>query len=197
MKRNPRGRLVVLSAPSGSGKTTVLQMLQKVEPRAARSISMTTRPPRAGERQGRDYRFVTPAQFSKARRNGQLLEHARILGHWYGTPRRTVENLLRRGKDVLLVIDVQGAEQVRRSGFPAVTIFLMPPSLAALGARLTGRATESPAQIRARLRLARRELKQLKKFDYAVINDRLAEAVGKIRAILKAERRRVSLKKEG
>ena len=195
MKR--RGRLFVLSAPSGSGKTTILGVLLKDKEAASsfgrpvRSISMTTRPPRAGERNGRDYRFVSLAQFSQARRRGEFLEQARILRHWYGTPRGPIERALEAGQDVLLGVDVQGARQIRCSGLPVTTIFLLPPSFGVLRERLERRGTESAAQIRARLRLARSELAQMRHYDYAVVNDRLRDAIDVVKAILKAERYRV------
>ncbi len=186
-----KGRLFVLSAPSGSGKTTLLGALRRIEPAAVRSISVTTRPPRSGERNGRDYWFVTPEQFVRARKRGAFLECARILRHEYGTPRVPVEKALRSGRNLLLGVDIQGARQIRRSGLPVTTIFLLPPSLKVLEKRLRRRGTETPAQIRARLALARRELREVRRYDYAVVNDRLKEAIQAVRAILKAERFRV------
>lgn len=192
MSRGERpGRLVVLSAPSGSGKTTVMERLLKAEPEVVRSISMTTRPPRKGERLGRDYRFVTPRIFAREKAKGNLLECARILGHWYGTPLAPIRRALRQGRDVLLGIDIRGAAQIRRTGLPITTIFLLPPSLSALRQRLNRRGTETPAQIRARMKLALRELKEVRRFDYAVENDSLPEAVASVRAILRAQRCRV------
>lgn len=156
-----------------------------------RSISATTRPPRPGERQGRDYFFLSRSQFEQSIRRGAFLEQARILKHRYGTPRRPIEQALRLGQDVLLCIDVQGARQIRRSGLPVTTIFLMPPSRKALAQRLHRRGTETEAQIQARLRLARKELQEMRRYDYAVVNDRLSEAVSAIRGIISAERFRV------
>ncbi len=184
--------MVVISAPSGSGKTTLIQQLLKVDPHTCRSISVTTRLPRDGERDGRDYRFVSRARFARAKARGEFLECAGILGHWYGTPIRPIRRALRQGRDVLLGIDIQGAAQLRRSGWPVTTIFLLPPSMEALKARLKRRGTETPRQIRDRLQLARKELRQMEKFDYVVVNDRLKEAVEAIRAILKAQRFRVT-----
>ena len=191
MNRGNRGRLFVLSAPSGSGKTTILSAILKLQPRAVRSVSMTTRPPRPGEKHGRDYWFVDRTQFERTRAQNGFLECARILEHWYGTPRRPIEMALKAGRDVLLGVDIQGARQIRQSRLPAATIFLLPPSFAALRERLKRRGTETPDQIRARLRLARRELAELKQYDYAVVNDRLAEAIETVRAILKAEKCRM------
>ena len=186
-----KGRLFLLSAPSGSGKTTILSALLKLQPKAVRSISMTTRTPRRGERNGLDYWFVSPAQFERARKQKDFLEQARILKNWYGTPRRPIEKALRAGRDVLLGVDIQGARQIRKSGLPVTTIFLLPPSFAVLRQRLKRRGTETPEQIRLRLRLARRELAELKRYDYAVVNDRLDEAIETVRAILKSEKCRV------
>ncbi len=186
------GRLLVISAPSGSGKTTVVKALLKREPgRVVRSISMTTRPPRAGERHGRDYRFVSRRRFEQVRKNGFFLESAQILGHWYGTPRRAVERTLKAGRDVVLEIDVQGAQQVRRCGLPTTTIFLLPPTFKALRERLERRGTETRAQIQARLKRARAELARVRRYDYAVVNDRLKETIDTVHTILKGERCRV------
>lgn len=186
-----KGLLFVLSAPSGSGKTTLMAALLKADRRLVRSVSMTTRPPRPGERHGREYFFETPAQFAAERRRGALLEYAQVLNAWYGTPRRFIEAARRRGRDVLLGIDVQGARQLRRSGYPAVTIFIQPPSLRILRERLQHRGTETPAQIRARLALATRELRCVPEYDYVVVNDRLTVAVAQLTAIITAERCRV------
>lgn len=162
-----------------------------MERSAVRSISVTTRPRRRGERQGRDYRFVTPGQFARMRSRGEFLERARILGHWYATPRAPIERALEAGRDVLLGIDVDGAAQVRKSGLPATTVFLLPPSQEALRERLLKRGTEDAREIRARLERAKRELAQVIRYDYAVVNDRLSEAIAEMKAILRAERNRV------
>ena len=185
------GLLFVLSAPSGSGKTTLMEELLKADPRLVRSVSMTTRSPRPGERHGREYFFVTPAQFAQERRRRGLIEFAQVLNHWYGTPRRFVDAARRRGRGVLLGIDVQGARTLRQSGYPAVTIFIEPPGLAVLRQRLQRRGTEAPPQIQARLALARRELRCVSEYDYVVVNDRLSVAVAQLQAIITAERCRV------
>ncbi|MBI3317525.1 MAG: guanylate kinase [Candidatus Omnitrophica bacterium] len=189
--KKPPGQLFVLSAPSGSGKTTVLEAILQKDRRCVRSISATTRQPRRGERNGRDYFFLSDRQFRQARRRGAFLECARILRSWYGTPRAAVAGALRKGRDVLLGVDVQGAARIQRSGLPVTTIFLLPPGLAALKRRLKGRGTETADQIRSRLALAHRELKQVRQYDYAVVNDRLEEAIGAVHAIIKAQRYRV------
>lgn len=184
------GRLFVLSAPSGSGKTTVLHALLRRERNAVRSTSATTRAPRRGERHGRDYLFLSPRRFLQVRKDGGFLESARILGHWYGTPRRPIEQALRAGRNVFLGIDIQGARSVRRSGLPVTTIFLPPPSWKVLSERLRRRGTETSRQIQQRLRLARREMKEVERYDYAVVNDRLQDAVAAIRTIVRAEQHR-------
>jgi guanylate kinase len=191
MAKKRTGRLFVLSAPSGSGKTTLLRHLKKLEPKAVLSLSATTRRARAGERHGRDYLFLTHKRFMDWVRKGEFFEHAKILDRWYGTPRGPVMRALKSGRDVLLGVDIQGARSIRRSGVPVTTIFIVPPSLSELKKRLTKRGTETPAQIAARLKLARREMAEMKRYDYAVVNDRLTDAVHQICAILSAERCRV------
>jgi guanylate kinase len=186
--------LFLLSAPSGSGKTTMLEALLRRDRKRVRSISSTTRPPRPGERHGKDYFFLSRAQFRRGIARGKFLEHARVLQNWYGTPRGPIEKALKSGKDVLLGIDIQGARQVRRSGLAVTTIFLLPPSLKALRQRLRGRATETPTQIRERLCLARKELKEVGRYDYAVVNNRLQDAVAAVETILRAEHHRTAKK---
>lgn len=191
MSKKQPGRLFVLSAPSGSGKTTVLARLIQRKGPIVRSISATTRTPRPGEKNGRDYYFLSRAQFDRDIRRKAFLEHARILGYGYGTPRLAVERHLRAGKNVVLCIDIQGARQVRSSGLGVTTVFLVPPSLKVLQERLRRRGTERPAQVRARLKLAHRELREAGRYDYAVVNDRLEETVEAVRTIIRAERFRV------
>jgi guanylate kinase len=188
-----RGRLFVISSPSGGGKTTVVERLQRRIPRLARSVSVTTRPPRPGERQGRDYRFISLKMFQQLRRSGQLLEWAKVHHAYYGTPKRPVLRALAQGRDVVLNIDVQGAQQVRRAlGSQAMLIFLLPPSMSQLRRRLMRRRTETPAAIRQRLTVARRELACATWYDYAVVNDRLDRAVRDVEAIVSSGRRPVT-----
>ena len=182
----------MLSAPSGSGKTTVLRELLKMEKNATRSVSATTRAPRPGESDGCDYWFWSRRRFLQGIRRGEFLEWAKILNHWYGTPQRPVQQALKSGRNVFLGIDVQGARQIKKSGLAYTAIFLLPPSLKALRERLTRRGTEAPRQIEERLQLAKIELKGMVCYDYAVVNDRLKDAVEAIRAIVKAERFRVN-----
>lgn len=184
------GRMFIVSAPSGAGKTTLVNRLLRRASGMVRSVSMTTRPPRPGERHGHDYYFVTRARFAAMRHRNGLLESAIVHGAHYGTPVAPVMRALRAGRDVLLSIDVQGAHQVVRR-LPCVRIFILPPSMTSLRHRLERRRTESPAQIRARLALARRELQAAPHYDYVVINDELRQAVAQLQAIVTAERCRV------
>ena len=186
-----KGRLFVLSAPSGSGKTTVLARLLRGKQPLMRSISATTRLPRRGEKHGRDYHFLSKLQFEQGIRKKAFLEHAKVLGQWYGTPRTAVARELHHGRDVVLCIDIQGARQIRKSALPVTTIFLAPPSLRVLRERLRRRGTERPEQLRARLKLARKELREIGAYDYAVVNDRLQDAVKAVRQIIRTERFRV------
>lgn len=186
-----RGTLFVLSSPSGGGKTTVARHVLARLPRLERSVSVTTRRRRRGERDGRDYHFVSPEQFLRGRAHRAYLESACVHGHWYATPRRAVEQRLARGIDVVLVIDVQGAAQVQRRVPSSVTIFLLPPSWAVLARRLRQRATEDAATIARRLQVARREVAGAARYDYVVMNDSLGQAVEDVAAIVTATRRRV------
>ena len=152
---------------------------------------MTTRAPRSGERQGRDYRFISLATFQQLRRSGRLLEWARVHNAYYGTPKRPVVRALTEGKSVILSIDVQGARQVRHAlGKRVVLIFLLPPSMASLRQRLLRRRTETPAAIRRRLAAAKRELRCAAWYDHRVVNDRLIQAVNDVQAIVRARQER-------
>lgn len=179
-------RVFVISSPSGGGKTTVVTRLLRAMPRLVRSISVTTRPRRAGERQGRDYHFVSPAAFQRLRRSRQLLEWAKVHGAYYGTPKGATLQALARGRSVILSIDVQGARQVRRAlGRRATLIFLLPPSRDHLRRRLIKRRTETPASIRRRLAAATRELACATWYDYTVVNDRLERAVAQVTELVR------------
>ena len=178
------GRLIVLSGPSGVGKTTVGRSLLKSRRRLIRSISATTRPRRKGEREGRDYRFLTPQAFAALLARNGFLEHADVYGRFYGTPKAPVLKALKSGRDVLLVIDVQGAAQVKRSFPEAVLVFLSPPSWKELVRRLKGRGTEDATALKRRLATARREMAQARRYDAVVVNDRVPSAVRRILALL-------------
>lgn len=186
------GLLIVLSGPSGVGKGTVCRGLFDLRPSLQLSLSLTTRPPRPGERSGRDYEFTTLPRFEELIAGDAFLEWAVVYGHHYGTLERTVTESLARGTDLLLEIDVQGALQVRRRMPEAVLIFLAPPSWEALGERIAGRGTEDSVHIERRLRAARQEMAAYRRYDYLVVNERAAEAAASISAIISAERCRVS-----
>lgn len=183
-----RGLLLVISGPSGAGKGTVCRELLKRLPGLRYSISATTRPPRPGEQDGVDYYFVSQEEFRRLQEAGELLEWACVYGNCYGTPRRPVEEALRRGDDILLEIDVQGARQVKEKFPEAVTVFLLPPSYQELTRRLLGRGTDDAEQVSRRLDLAPQEVGQARHYDYIVVNEEVSLAVAKIEAIIVAEK---------
>ncbi|MBI4342546.1 MAG: guanylate kinase [Candidatus Omnitrophica bacterium] len=184
------GHAFVISGPSGGGKTTVVARLRRQLRDLRRSVSVTTRAPRAGERDGQDYRFISSARFDALRRHGQLLEWATVHGASYGTPKRPVLDALDHGWDVLLSIDVQGARAIKRLlDRRAILIFLMPPSLEQLRRRLLRRRTDTPAAIRRRMAAARREIACARWYDYTVVNDRLDHTVRQVSAMITACRR--------
>ena len=187
------GRIFVVSSPSGGGKTTVVSALLKRSDRLSRSVSYTTRPRRPMERDGADYRFVPSETFERMRRSGGFLEWAKVHEACYGTPAEPITRALASGRDVVLSIDVQGARQIkRRFGRQAVLIFLAPPSIQDLRARLIKRHTETSESIRRRLDAAQRELACAAWYDYVVVNRRISEAVRQLEAIVTAERLRVN-----
>ena len=183
-----RGSLLVLSAPSGTGKSTIVRRLVAEVEGLNFSVSATTRPPRDGERDGVDYHFIDEPSFARKVAEGEFLEHAEVHGHHYGTLRSATDEQLRRGRDLLLDIDVQGARQVAKSGFGAHLIFLLPPSREELERRLRGRGSETEATIEERLRNAQREMECYSEFGYCVLNDDLDEAVEAMRMILLSRR---------
>ncbi len=187
-----RPKLFVVSAPSGSGKTTLCERLLASVPGIERSVSVTTRTPRRGEVDGRDYHFVSRQEFLQRRQRGEFLEWARVFGEQYGTLRRSVERKLRSGRDVLLSIDVQGAAQVRRRFRDSVLIFILPPSTMALRRRLVARGLDTLEAIRRRLSVARHEIGQATSFDYVIVNDQLDAALDQFRSIVMAERARIT-----
>lgn len=183
-----QGILAVISGPSGCGKGTVCRALLERSPLTSLSISATTRQPRVGEKEGVHYYFVDRDRFKKMIAGGEVLEWAEVYGDYYGTPRRPVLDLLDRGRDVLLEIDVQGARQVKEQYPEAVLIFLYPPSFAELERRLITRGTDSAAKVKCRLEWARREMQAVCRYDYVVVNDRVDKAVAQIGSIMTAEK---------
>jgi guanylate kinase len=191
MSSSRRGRLFIVSAPSGTGKTTLCERLVQVVPGIRMSRSYTSRAPRVGERDGVDYHFVSRERFQAMVAERAFLEWADVFGNFYGTAASDTEALLAAGEDVMLVIDVQGARQVRTRGIETVGIFVLPPSAQTLETRLRGRSKDSEAQIRTRLDVARSEVGEYARYEYVVVNDDLDGAVNRMRAVILAERARV------
>lgn len=182
------GRLIVISGPSGTGKGTIIHRVLDRLADTEFSVSMTTRPMRAGEEDGKDYLFVSREDFENTIAQGGFLEWAEVYGNYYGTPRAQMEDRLRTGKDVILDIDVQGAENVKNAMPEAVLIFILPPSMEELRRRITGRAKDAPEVIEDRLTAALSEIRRASMYDYAIINDDLEEATEKAVAIVRAIR---------
>ncbi|MDR3464275.1 MAG: guanylate kinase [Beijerinckiaceae bacterium] len=193
-----RGFILILSSPSGAGKTTLTRMLlQRHELDLNLSISVTTRPRRSSEVDGIHYRFIKQKQFEALRDAGELLEWAEVHGNFYGTPREPVEQILDLGRDVLFDIDYQGTQQVKaKTGIDAVTIFILPPSMAELQARLERRAEDRAEIIARRLAEARNEIQRWTQYDYVLINDDLQDTFAALLAIIEAERRRATRSRE-
>ena len=187
-----KGKLIVISGPSGAGKSTVVNTAIRGREDMCFSTSVTTRSPRPGEVDGRDYFFITPERFREMVERNELLEHAEYVAHSYGTPRAYVEQQMDKGFNVILDIEVQGARQVREKMEEAVLVFILPPSMEELRRRLENRGTDSTDVIEARLIRAREELKEAPLYDYVIVNDKLEEAASEFAAILKAERCRTA-----
>jgi len=183
-----KGLLIVISAPSGTGKTTLSHMLLREFPNMEFSVSYTTRKPRNGEINGRDYWFVDRETFEKMIEEGNFLEWAEVYGHLYGTSKSQVIKALSEGKDVLLDIDTQGALNVKKNFPEAVLIFILPPSLRELKRRLESRGTDDEETIKKRLKIAREEIRRAPLYDYVVVNDVLEIAFDNLRSIIKAEK---------
>jgi guanylate kinase len=180
-----KGRLFVISGPSGTGKGTICKELIK-DDKIRLSVSMTTRNPREGEVHGVSYYFATKEEFLQKIEAGGFLEYAEVFGNYYGTPKMEVLELLEKGIDVLLEIDVQGALQIKDVYPEAVLVFILPPSMEELRARLTGRGTETQDVVERRLGEAAKEISYVKHYDYAVINDDLEEAIENVKTVIKA-----------
>ncbi len=186
------GMLLIISGPSGTGKGTLVKRLMESDPSIAFSCSVTTRAPRVGEIEGIHYHFVDEAEYDHMLENDEFLEHATVHGHRYGTPRKQVEQLIAQGKNVLLDIDPQGALAVMANAKDYVSIFILPPSFSALRVRLHTRNTDDPVEIERRLRNARKEVLNISKYQYAVINDDLELAVFQLQNIVNAEKQRTN-----
>jgi guanylate kinase len=186
-----RGLLFIVSAPSGAGKTTLVERLVEQVPRLKMSRSYTSRAARAGEADGVDYNFVSRERFESMVEAGEFLEWASLYGHLYGTCAADTEQLLAGGLDVVLVIDVQGARKVRAAGVRTSTVFVMPPSFAILEQRLRGRSQDSEPEMQRRLQVARDEVAAYSEYDFVVVNDEVGAAVDRLRGIVIAERARL------
>ena len=179
------GRLFVFTAPSGAGKTSLVRALLEREERLAVSVSHTTRPRRPDERDGEDYHFVAAAEFAAMAKRGEFLEHAEVFGHRYGTARAEVARLRDAGRDVILEIDWQGARTVRRQAPEAIGVFILPPSLEALAARLRGRGSDPEDVIARRLAQARGDIQHCREFTHCVMNDDFETAAARLQALLR------------
>lgn len=182
------GVLFIVSSPSGGGKTSLVKSLLEAEPEVRLSVSYTTRAPRPGELNGREYHFVAPREFQRMLEAGEFLESAVVHGNQYGTSQKWIERELADGRDVLLEIDWQGAQQVRQLMRQVVSIFILPPSTEVLAARLKGRGQDSPEVVQRRLAAARDEISHVSEYDYVIINEDFNRAALDLRSIFRAER---------
>ena len=182
--------MFLVAAPSGAGKSSLVNALLKQDASILLSVSLTTRAPRPGESQGREYHFVSPQEFAQRRASGEFLESAEVHGNWYGTSRPWIQDKLGQGADVLLEIDWQGAQQVKRIFPQAVGVFILPPSLEALRARLEQRAQDPPEVVERRLAAARSEMQHAPEFDFVIVNERFEQALAELAAVVTAARLR-------
>ncbi|MGQ0677738.1 MAG: guanylate kinase [Rhodospirillales bacterium] len=184
-----RGLMLVLSSPSGAGKTTISRRLLKRDPNITMSVSVTTRPKRPGEVQGKDYHFIDPSKFEEMRSRGGLLESAKVFGHYYGTPLEPVSKALEAGRDVLFDIDWQGTQQLaERARDDLVSVFVLPPSTGELERRLRARAQDSDEVVAGRMARAADEMSHWREYDYIVVNRDIEASVQAVQAVLTAER---------
>ncbi len=191
IKTKKQGLLIVLSGPSGSGKNTICDLVKQNNENIWESISMTSRKPRKNEIDGKSYYFVTEDKFKDNIKNGEMLEYATFAGNYYGTPKNEVQKHLDEGKDVILVIEIQGALQIKKKLKEALFVFLLPPSMSELKRRLKERNTETEEKVMERFKTAYNEINELTKYNYVIINDNKIEAASKLEAIIKAEKCRV------
>lgn len=187
------GSVLIVAAPSGAGKSTLVNELLANDRQVKLSISFTTRAPRRGEDDGREYHFVDVAAFERMRADGELIESAEVHGHWYGTSARWIESRVAAGEDVLLEIDWQGAQQIKRRFPQAIGIFILPPSIEALEARLRRRGQDGESVITRRLLAAGGEIAHAREFDYVIVNRELSTASAELASIVRAARLRLSL----
>ena len=180
----PTGKLIILTGPSGVGKGTLMRSLLQRHPELHYSVSVTTRSPRAGETNGKDYYFVSPREFEELVAAGELLEWAEFAGNYYGTPREAVMNQIRSGKRVVLEIELKGARQIRTCYPSALSIFILPPSMSELEKRIRGRAQDSDEAIARRLRCAQEEITAADEFDIQIVNDDFESALNSIEAAI-------------
>lgn len=185
-----RGLLIILSSPSGAGKSTLARRMMAWDPTIRFSVSATTRTPRPGEQEGREYYFRTREEFEAMVSSGEMLEHAEVFGNLYGSPRGPVEAAMSEGRDTLFDVDWQGGQQIRNSGLgkEVVSVFILPPSMAELERRLRGRAQDSEEVIAARMRKSLDEISRWSEYDYVIVNRDIDMAEAELRAILTAER---------
>jgi guanylate kinase len=188
----PLGNLFIVSGPSGAGKSVLAACLLKQVPGLRFSVSYTTRPPRGSEKNGVEYYFVDRAQFEPLMRSGELLESAEVYGNYYGTSRRLVDEILSEGNDVLLDVDVQGAQTIRQRRPEAIGIFIMPPSFQVLRQRLESRRLDKDYVIEQRLQIAFNEIKQYRNYDFLIINEELGKSIEELRSIVVSSRCRMS-----
>ena len=191
-KTHRRGILIILSSPSGAGKSTLSRRLLEFDPAVRFSISATTRPPRPGEQEGRDYFFKSRREFEAMVAAGEMLEHAEVFGNRYGTPREPVEAAISEGQDVLFDVDWQGGQQIRNSSLrdAVVSIFILPPSMAELESRLRARGQDTPEVVASRMEKSRDEISHWAEYDYVLVNANLAQCEEELRAVIAAERLR-------
>ena len=191
LKTKKQGLLIVLSGPSGCGKNSVIKQLLTIRPNCWISISCTSRQPRPGEENGKDYYFLSKEEFEKDITKEQFLEYAEYAGNYYGTPKKYIQQHLDQGEDVILEIEIQGALKIKEKLPETIFIFIMPPSMQELKRRLQNRKTEDAAKIDKRFKRAYEEINEISKYNYVVVNDVIETAAAKVNAILEAERCRV------